>query len=339
MDLPDVALPVFLSFLALIWGWGLLFLSCRHWWFPVREARDSNRVSVQVIGRLTLVYRLFATVFMLLVESALCFVTLFRICAAYNDPDVLADSALADTVGIILILWFLVTCATFTIETHIASQILVGLTYLFEPVHTPTNPDSEIEFFDAHSELDMERLPLLHADQLQSTDIVPIDAERVLSDWLSDYGTLVPSTPASPHSNSSATLYSADSGSSSGLASPANSQRAEHTSGWPRPTDLMAALGWEIPPHARRPTYDEENTTEVERGSGTQSVLSDADDEMDPNEERVPGIFETVNDTQSEHFDADDEMDSDGSEVESRESLLWWARVMEGFRARPRMPF
>jgi len=335
MELPFVAQPVLCNFLALVVGLGLLFTPFRDWWFGVSlgDARIHDGIFEQDLIQI-LIYRLYAIAFMLFVEFLLCFVTLFRICIAYDDPDVLADSALEDIVALLLGFWFVVTISTVTILAIVGGHVLVTMACLWEPEYASGDASSEFELGNAYNEHDMERLPLLNVEQIQSTEIGAVDNEYFPFVWRSENDTLIPSTPGSLRSNSSTTLCSSDSDSwlypaSVGASLP-----------FPAPVNASLMLAplrdwirqWQRPPlrPRRHASYDdsigEDLLDRIEIGSGAQSEFSDADDEMESAErDNLPSV-EMVNDPQSEGSDADDEMDEEGSETEP---LLRRSRVRQ----------
>jgi hypothetical protein len=322
MDLPFVAQPVFYSFLALTVGLGLLFIPFRGWWFGVSlgDARIHGGIFEPDLIQI-LIYRLCAIALMLFVEFLLCFVTLFRISIAYDDPDVVANSALEDKVGILLGFWFVVTISTVTILATVGGHVLIAMAYLWEPKYTSGNLSSGIELANDYNEHDMERLPLLNVEQIQSTDIGAVDIDYSTFDWRSEDDTLIPSSPGSLRSNSSSTLCLSD---------------FEYLP-FPPPVniDLFSdwIRHWRDPPLRllrRHASHDdlirEDILHSIETGSGAQSEFSDADDEMDPadGEDFIP--VEAISDLQSEGSDADDEMDEEGSESEP---LLRRSRVRQ----------
>jgi len=322
MDLPFVAQPVFYNFLALIVGLGLLFVPFRGWWFGVSlgDARIHGGIFESDLVQI-LIYRLCAIACMLFLEFLLCFVTLFRICIAYDDPDVLANSALEDKVGILLGFWFIVTISTVTILATVGGHVLTAMAYLWEPKYTSGNLSSGIELANDYNEHDMERLPLLNVEQIQSTDIGAADLDYFSFDWRSEDDTLIPSTPGSLRSDSSSTLFSYASDFMP-FPPPVN---IDFFSDWIR--------HWRDPPLRllrRHASHDDlirdDILHSIETGSGAQSEFSDADDEMDPaeGEDLIP--VEAIGELQSEGSDADDEMDEEGSESEP---LLRRSRVRQ----------
>lgn len=310
MDLPFVAQPVFYSCLALIVGLVLLFVPFRDWWLGVSlggARTHGGRFDPDMIQ--ILIYRLCAIAFIVFVEFLLCFVTLFRICMAYDDLDVLANSALEDIVALLLGFWSIVTIGTVTILATVGGHVLVAMAYLWEPEFASGNGSSELEFRTTYNEHDMERLPLLNGEQIQSTETGATEFDYLTFDWRSEDNTLIPSSPGSLRSNSSSTAFSSDSGS--------------FLDAWLtvfRPSDWMPQ--WQIPPlRPRRRALHDDPTREdilhhIETGSGAQGEFSDADDEMDPVEGEDSMPVEAISDPQSEGSDADDEMDEEESETE-----------------------
>ncbi len=321
MDLPFVAQPVFYNFLALIVGLGLLFIPFRGWWFGVSlgDARIHGGIFEPDLIQI-LIYRLCAIALMLFVEFLLCFVTLFRICIAYDDPDVVANSALEDKVGILLGFWFVVTISTVIILAIVGGHVLVTMAYLWEPEYATRDVSSEFELANDYNEHDMERLPLLNVERIQPTDIGALDIDYSTFDWRSEDDTLIPSSPGSLRSDSSSTLCLSDS-EYLPFRPPVN---ADFFSDWIR--------HWRDPPLRlrRHASHDDllrnDILHSIEIGSGAQSEFSDADDEMDPAEGEDSVPVEAISDLQSEGSDADDEMDEEGSE---REPLLGRSRVRQ----------
>lgn len=307
MNLPVVAQLAFYNFLALIVGLGLLFGPFRSLWYGVSldDARihggrfDPNLVQI-------LICRLCAVALMLSVELLLCFVTLFRICMAYDDPDVLENPALAGKVALLLGFWFIVTISTVAISAIVGGHVLVTMAYLWEPEYTSGNTSSELELGTAYNEADMERLPLLS----QSTAIAAAGLNYSTFDWPIEEDTLVPSSPGSLGSDSSITLPS-DFG----------------FMPFPEPVNTDLDALWlrhihQLPPlRPQRHAIDDDTIRDdilrdIEIGSGAQSEFSDADDEMDPVEREEFAPVEAVTEPQSETSDADDEMDEEESESE-----------------------
>lgn len=320
MALPFVAQPVFYSLLALIVGLGLLFVPFRDWWLGVvlRAARTRGGIFDPDMIQI-LIYRLCAIAFMLFAEFLLCFVTLFRICIAYDDPDVLANSALGDRVALLLGFWFVVTIGTVTILATVGGHVLVAMAYLWEPEFASGNGSSELESGTAYNEHDMERLPLLNVEQIQSSGIGAAELDYLTFDWRSEDNTLIPSSPGSLRSNSSTTAYSSDH----------DSFLDAWLTVFPPPNWIPQ---WRIPLlRPRRGALPDDPTREdirhhIETGSGAQSEFSDADDEMDPVEGEDSMPVEAIGDPQSEGSDADDEMDEEESETEP---LLRRSRVRQ----------
>ena len=315
MDLPDVAEPVLYSFGALLWGLDLISFSCRRWASsgPKEGAREYYRLCIYVFGRGTLLRQLLFTISIMIAEVVLCFAMLFRICLAYDDPDVLSQPALADTIGTILVIWFLISTATLIYLENIAGGVCVAMGCVFEHNRAPA---------DVESQLDMETLPLLYSEEAQNTDLGPVDIEHFASDWASDYGTLIPSTPGSCRSNSSLTLYSSDShsDSDSGLSS-ISASRPEYVSFLDQPPDVRATMAVQRIFRSIRRDYGEAGLLDFDIGSDTQSLLPNTDDEMDLPEASLDELNMRDYGSRSEQFDADDEMDSEGSDNEPEERL------------------
>ena len=320
MDLPDVAEPVLYSFGALLWGLDLLSCSCHRWASSGHKegAREYYRLCIYVFGRGTLLRQLLFTISIMIAEYVLCFAMLFRICLAYDDPDVLSQPALADTIGTILVIWLLISTATLIYLENIAGGVYVAMGCVFEHNRAPR---------DVESQLDLESLPLLYSEEAQNTDLGPVDIEHVPSDWASDYGTLIPSTPGSRHSDSSPTLCSfgnhSDSDSDSGLSS-ISASRPEYVSFLDQPPDVratMATMAVQRRFRSIRRGYGEASLLDLDIGSDTQSLLPNTDDEMDLPVPSLDGFNMQNYGSRSEQFDADDEMDSESSDSEHEERL------------------